>query len=99
MHKSTSGQRKSFKLYAIASSALVVCGAVMALLVGVTPASAASLARTIDPQIAAFMVPLTMLVFAILFEVARISWRGAIPKQAPAPRNVRQYWKPGQGEG
>ncbi|WDR04011.1 hypothetical protein PSQ19_08345 [Devosia algicola] len=99
MHKTTSGQRKSFRLYAITISALVVSGTIVALLAGVTPTSAANMAKTIDPQVAAFMAPLTMLVFAILFETARICWHGTIPKQVPAQRDVRHYWKPGQREG
>lgn len=99
MHKSTSPKRKSFRLYAIASTVLVTAGSVAALIAGVTPASAASLANQVDTQIAVFMVPLTLLVLAILFEVARIALRGALPVEAPMRRPARTYWSPGRGEG
>lgn len=96
MHKTTSGLRKSFKLYAIAVFAAGVSGAAVALFAGVTPATAAGFAKTADAPIAAFMVPLTLLVFAILFEAARITWRGVVPKHVPAPRDARQYWRADQ---
>ena len=99
MHKSTSSKRKSFRLYAIASTAVVGLGSVAALIAGVTPATAANLATQPDTQIAVFMVPLTILVVAILFEAARIVLRGALPAEAPLRRTPRTLWSPGQGEG
>ncbi|MGB3339429.1 MAG: hypothetical protein WBA73_19810 [Devosia sp.] len=99
MHKSTSTRRKSFRLYAIASTAIVALGSVSALIVGVTPATAANLASQPDTQIAVFMVPLTILVIAILFEVARVALRGALPADAPRRRQTLPNWSPGQGEG
>lgn len=99
MHKSTSPKRKSFKLYALASTAIVSFGAAGALIAGVTPANAASLANQPDTQIAVFMVPLTILVLAIMFEVARFALRGTLPVEAPARRPTRAYWSPGRSEG
>jgi hypothetical protein len=99
MHKSTSPKRKSFRLYAIASTVLVTAGSIAALIAGVTPATAATLANHVDTQIAVFMVPLTLLVLAILFEVTRIAMRGTLPVEAPARRPARTYWSPGRGEG
>jgi hypothetical protein len=99
MHKSTSIKRKSFRLYAVASTALVGLGSVGALIAGVTPATAANLATQPDTQIAVFMIPLTILVVAILFEVTRIALRGALPAEVPLRRTVRSHWSPGQGEG
>ena len=99
MHKSTSPKRKSFRLYAIVSTALVAVGSVAALMAGVSPATAANLATQPDTQIAVFMVPLTILVIAILFEAARIAFRGALPAEAPLRRTVRSHWSPGQNEG
>lgn len=99
MHKSTSTKRKSFRLYAIASTALVGVGSVAALIAGVTPATAASLATQPDTQIAVFMVPLTILVIAILFEATRIALRGPVPVDAPRRRPARTRWSPGRGEG
>ena len=99
MHKSTSPKRKSFRLYAIVSAALLGLGSVSALIAGVTPATAANLASQPDTQIAVFMVPLTILVVAILFEAARIALRGALPAEAPVRRPVRHHWSPGHDEG
>ena len=97
MHKSTSPKRKSFRLYAIASTALVGLGSATALVAGVTPATAANLAAQPDTQIAVFMVPLTILVIAVLFEVTRFALRGAVPADAPRRRQPLPNWSSGQG--
>ncbi|WP_375451522.1 hypothetical protein [uncultured Devosia sp.] len=99
MHKSTSPGRKSFRLYAIVSSALIGVGAAAALAAGITPATAASLARNADTQVAVFMIPLTLLVLTVLLEVTRIALRGALPAEATPRRRSRLDWKPGNGEG
>ena len=99
MHKSTSPKRKSFRLYAALSTVVVAAGSGAALMAGVSPAAAVSLANQVDTQVAVFMVPLTLLVLAILFEVARFATRGPLPSQAPARRQVRTHWSPGRGEG
>lgn len=99
MHKSTSTPRKRFRLYAIASTAILGLGSVAALIAGVTPATAANLASQPDTQIAVFMVPLTILVIAILFEAARIALRGALPAEAPLRRATQHHWSPGRNEG
>lgn len=99
MQKSTSPRRKRFRLYAVASAALLSLGSASALIAGVTPATAANLASQPDTQVAVFMVPLTILLIAILFEAARIAWRSALPAEAPLRRTTRRHWSPGQGEG
>ncbi|MET3924708.1 hypothetical protein [Devosia sp. 2618] len=99
MHKSTSPKRKSFKVYAISSTAVLVGGVATALIAGVTPATAANLAHQPDAQIVAFMLPLTILVLAMLFEVARIALRGNIPVQARASRSARLQWSTDRAEG
>lgn len=66
---------------------------------GVTPATAASLASQPDAQIAVFMIPLTILVIAVLFEAARIAMRGTLPAEAPLRRPTRSHWSAGRGEG
>jgi hypothetical protein len=99
MHKSTSTKRKSFRLYAIASTALLGVGAAAALAAGITPATASSLAQNADTQVAVFMVPLTLLVLAVLFEVTRIAMRGALPAETTPRRPSRLNWTPGNGEG
>lgn len=98
MHKSTSPKRKSFRRIAIATTALVTGGAAAALMVGVTPATAANLASQPDTQIAVFMVPLTILVLAVLYEVARIVLRGNLPAEAPVRPRVARHWSPTNGE-
>ena len=98
MHKSTSPKRKSFSRIAMATTALVTGGAAAALMAGVTPAMAANLASQPDTQIAVFMVPLTILVLAVMFEVARFALRGNLPVEAPARRRAPRHWSPGRGE-
>lgn len=96
MQKSTSTKPKTFKLLALASTAVLALGAIGAVLAGVTPANAASLAHQVDTQIAVFMVPLTILVLMMLFEVTRIVVRGTLPVEAPVRRSPRAYWSPAQ---
>ncbi|MCP8887455.1 hypothetical protein [Devosia ureilytica] len=62
----------------------VLLAATGALILGVSPAQAANFANQPDTQIAVFMVPLTLLVLVLLFEVARFAWRGALPAKTPA---------------
>ncbi len=95
MHKSTSAKRKSFRFIAIAS---VLSGAV-GVLVGIVLTIADGPVLGLVPQIAVFMVPLTILVFAILFEVARLAWSNLLPEQTLERRSASQYWQAGRGEG
>ena len=99
MQEVTSPRRRSFKLYGIVSGALAVVGATGAVLAGVAPASAASLAINPDAQVMVFMVPLTLLVLVLMFEVARFAWRGvALPAEVPQ-RPIRRHWAPGRNGG
>ena len=75
--------------YAIATKILASAGATAGLMAGVTPAMAADLAQQPDTQIAVFMVPLTILVLAVLFEVTRTVMRGNVPAELPARSNRR----------
>lgn len=97
MQEATSPKRKSFSLYAIVSTLVASATAVGAMLAGVTPASAASLATQPDTQIMVFMVPLTLLVLVLLFEVARFASRSAtLPTAVPARTRPRRYWSAGE---
>ncbi len=99
MQEVTSPKRKSFSPYAVVTTALIMGGALAAILAGVSPANAASLVDNPDTQIMVFMVPLTLLVLAMLFEVARFASRGVLPAEAPAQRPLRRYWPTSQREG
>ena len=100
MQEVTSPKRRSFSLYAIVSGALITVGAVLGVLAGVAPASAASIATNPDTQVMVFMVPLTLLVLALMFEVARFALRNvALPAETPRQRPTRRYWSPGRNEG
>lgn len=66
---------------------------------GITPATASSLAQNAEVQTAVFMVPLTLLVLTVLFEVTRIAVRGALPVESKPRRPSRLNWTPGTGEG
>ena len=97
MHKSTSPVRKSFKRPIAFVSILAGVGAAgAALSLGAGPALAAEFATQPDAQIAVFMVPVTLLILIMMFEVARFVWRNRIPSSAPARRR-RSHWsaKPG----
>lgn len=96
MHDSTSTKRNGFRLYAVASAVLVIAGTSAALMAGVTPATAANLASQADTQIAVFMIPLTLLVLAMIYEVARFALRGALPADAP-PAPMSRPWTPDRG--
>lgn len=97
MHKSTSPRRKSFRLVTV-FGAIGSALSTAALTIGVTPAQAADFAAQPDTQIAIFMVPLTLLVLVLIFEVARFAWRAPLPVQAPARIKRRPDWSaPGKG--
>jgi cytochrome b561 len=70
-------------------SVLVAAGALIA---GVSPAQAANFASQPDTQVAVFMVPLTLLLLVLLFEVARFVWRGTMPTRAPLPAPRPTNW-------
>lgn len=78
MHISVSPRRKKIGLLALFGT-LAAAIAVVALIAGVTPARAANIASQPDTQVAVFMVPLTLLVLALLFEAARFARRGKLP--------------------
>jgi hypothetical protein len=100
MQEVTSPKRRSFSLYALVSAALLTVGVIVAVLAGVAPASAASLATNPEAQVMVFMVPLTILVLVMLFEVARFALRNvALPTEVKPRRPTRRYWSPGHNEG
>lgn len=99
MQKATSPKRKSFSLYAVVSAAFVTLGAGGAMLAGISPANAAAATTTPEAQIMVFMIPLTLLVLALMFEVARFALRDTLPAHAPAQRSTDRYWTPGRDEG
>ncbi|SMQ70355.1 hypothetical protein SAMN06295905_1890 [Devosia lucknowensis] len=84
MQISTSPKRKSFRLLALVGTLGVVTVSAGALLASVSPAQAANFASQPDTQVAVFMVPLTLLVLVLLFEVGRFVWRGTLPAQVPS---------------
>jgi hypothetical protein len=92
MHKTKPLKRKTFWRVALASTLVVTGATTTALLAGITPATAANLANQPDTQIAVFMVPLTLLVLVLLFEVTRFALRGNLPAQAPAKSRNGRYW-------
>ena len=97
MHISTSPARKSFKRpIALATVLAGVAAAGAVLTLGAGPALAAEFATQPDAQIAVFMVPVTMLILVMMFEVARFVWRNRIPSSAPARRRQTDWSaKPG----
>lgn len=96
MHISTSPRRKTFRLVALLGALLVGLGTAAALIAGVSPARAAHFAGQPDTQVAVFMVPLTLLLLVLLFEVARFVRRGTLPAQSPARRVRSTDWSSGR---
>ena len=99
MHKSASPRRKRAWLLGLAGSILLGLAATGAFLVGVTPAMAASLASQPDTQVAVFMVPLALLILVLLYEVARIAWRDAVPAPHPIPAGAARIGRPAGARG
>lgn len=94
MQASPSPRRKRVRIaLAIGSSVTGLAIASAAMLGGVTPAMAATLASQPDTQIAVFMVPLTLLLLVLLFEAARFVWRGRIPAETPVQRSLQSHWQ------
>ncbi|MBE7732380.1 hypothetical protein [Devosia faecipullorum] len=91
MHISASPRRRKIGLIAL-FGILVPVSAAMALMAGITPALAADIARQPDTQVAVFMVPLTLLVLALLFEAARFIRRGALPAQSSVRPARPLHW-------
>lgn len=83
MQKSASPRRKRVRVLAAFGTLTATLVPAGALLAGVTPAQAANFANQPDTQVAVFMVPLTILVLALLFEVARFLRRQPLPVPAP----------------
>ena len=67
----------------VLGAVVLALGAAAALFAIASPAMAANLARQPDLQVAVFIVPLTLLIAALLFEVARFVWRGKLPAETP----------------
>lgn len=97
MPKSKKSWQKSFNLYYAVSAVLVAATAGMAVYSSLEPDAAARLTGGIDTELALFLVPLTLLVFAVVGEVLHTSGRN-FGTQAP-PRPSMRHWKPGRGEG
>ena len=83
MHISTSTRRKGFRLLTVIGALGAVVIAASTLVGNITPDQVARFVQQPDIQVAVFMVPLTLLVLALIFEVARICLRGTPPVQAP----------------
>jgi hypothetical protein len=98
MSKLTSTGRKSFKVLAVAGTTIIGLGGA-ALLSGVSPAMAANLAQQPDAQVAVFMVPLTLLVLAMVFEATKFVWRDRVPATEVANRRPkRSIWTNGKAK-
>lgn len=97
MQTSPSRGRKGLKLkIAVASGFAIALGVSGALLAGVTPALAADLAAQPDAQVAVFLVPMTILIMATMFEVGRFVWRNRIPATTPARRRPTNWSASGE---
>ncbi|HEY4202837.1 MAG TPA: hypothetical protein VGM83_19980 [Devosiaceae bacterium] len=89
MHKIALARPKGFKLYYLASVIAVAATAAAAVM---APARTALLMRGVDAQIAVFLVPLALLLFAVLAEVTIQALRHGGPLEAALPvRRISQW--------
>jgi FtsH-binding integral membrane protein len=99
MQSTTPSRPKSFIAYYAVALALVALTSGAAVFANMAPQSAASLTRHIDTQVALFLVPLAVLMFAIIAEVLYVTFRGVTPAVAKKPVRSIRHWTPGHGEG
>ena len=93
MQISTSPKPKSFRRRVAAASVVSGLGAIgAAVALSVSPARAADFASQPDTQIAVFMIPVTLLIGLMLFEVCRFAWRNRIPASTEPTRKRRMVW-------
>ena len=81
------------------SFSLTFVGVSVALLMGVLPASVASIQPPVDLGVLMLMVPLCALFFTMLAEVLLAAIRGLPRIRAPRPTPALSAWRPGHGEG
>lgn len=96
--KAAPGRRPLYSA-ALISFSLTFVGAGLAVLAGYLPTQLALLDGRIDAEVVLLFVPLAALVFAIVAEAARISFRGTPRAGAPRRASPLGDWTPGHGEG
>jgi hypothetical protein len=99
MSQTTQSRPKSFiAIYALAA-VLVAFASALAIYAHVAPGQVTFLPADFDAQVALFLVPLAVLMFAIIAEVLHATLKGSAPLMSEIPtRSIRQ-WTPGRGEG
>jgi FtsH-binding integral membrane protein len=99
MQNSTPSRPKSFTAYYAIGLALVALTSGAAVFANMAPERAASLTSHIDTQVALFLVPFAVLMFAIIAEVLYATFKGVTPAMAEKPVRSIRHWTPGHGEG
>jgi len=89
-----SAKPKSLKVFYVLALIAVALTSALTIFAGISPDRAAALTRGVDTRVAAFVVPLALLMLATIGEVIRVSLRGPIPGDDQLP--VRQLrWQDG----
>lgn len=99
MHKTTQNRPKSFTVIYVIALAFVAMTCALAVLADTVPGVVAPLLHGVDTEVAVFVVPLAMLMFAIIAEVVHVSLSGSLPDDARAKARAVRAWAPGRGEG
>jgi hypothetical protein len=99
MQNSMPSRPKSFTAYYAIALALVALTSGAAVFANMAPERAASLTGRIDTQVALFLVPLAVLMFAVIVEVLYATFKGVTPAMAQKPVRSIRHWTPGHGEG
>ena len=94
MPKTTQAGRKSFSLYGAASLLLLALAGGAGIFATISPASAASLTAQLDPELAAFLIPLGLLALVLLIEITRFALTGRVPAERQAEVRPIRAWSP-----
>lgn len=95
----TGGRRRNLFSASVVSFSLTFVGVGLAVMAGYLPAQQALLTGKIDAEVVLLFVPLSALLFAIVAEAVRISFKGPLLRGAPRRTPPLSDWKPGHGEG
>jgi asparagine N-glycosylation enzyme membrane subunit Stt3 len=76
----------------VASVLLLALAGGAAVFATISPASAASLTAQLDPELAAFLVPLGLLALVLLIEITRFTFTGRVPAERRAEVRPIRAW-------
>lgn len=91
MHKSTQTRPRGVTLFYVIALAFVAVTCALAVIADVMPSLAIPMIEGVDTQIAVFVVPLAMLMFAIIAEVVHSSFSGSFPAKSGKSAHAHRH--------